>query len=374
MHLGRFHHEVPCSGIERHVASLLSGLAREIVVINLVAAEGPHTFVGHGAGYRVFGAPCFGKLASTALAPGMVTLARRLHREFAFDIVHLHFPDPLSHLVACALPRRVKRVVTWHSDIVRQRRLYLLYRPWLDRFLAGVDAVIAATPANFAASRQLGAVPPERRHAIPFGLDYDVFDRARVRERAQHLRDGLGAKVPCVLAVGRHVYYKGFEYLLEAAANLEDVRLVFVGSGPLTTALQTQASRLGLAERVVWAGQVDEETLAAWYHACDVFCLPSIEPAETFGLVQLEAMACAKPVVSTRLGTGVDHLNVDGVTGYTVPPRDPNALAAALRDILSNSERAQRMGQAAYSRARQDFSRATMVRATLELYRRLIAP
>lgn len=371
LHLGRFHHDIASGGIERHVAALLAGLAHEIEVANLVAADGPGGDVVTANGYRVYRAPCYGKLASTALAPSLITLARRLHRERRFDIVHLHFPDPLSHLAALALPRTVRRVVTWHSDIVRQRRLFRLYRPWLDRFMADVDAVIAATPANFAASRQLAAVPSERRHVIPFGLDYARFDSPGIEVRAQALRAATCGPAPLVLAVGRHVYYKGYEFLLEALARLPRAHLALVGEGPLTAELQAHAATLGIATRVTFVGRVDDKELAAWYRACDVFCLPSVETAETFGLVQIEAMACAKSVVSTRLGTGVDQVNVDGDTGFTVPPRDVDALAAALGRLLSDPALAQRMGRAASQRARNEFSRATMVAKTLALYHSL---
>lgn len=372
LHLGRFHHEIPGGGIERHVASLLSGLAREVEVANLVAANGPRGDVVLADGYHVYRAPCYGKLASTALAPALISLARRLHREHRYDIVHMHFPDPLSHLAVYALPRSVRRVVTWHSDIVRHRRLFSLYRPWLDRFLADVDAVITATPVNFAAFRQLASVPPTRRHVIPFGLDYALFDSAASEERARAVRSAIGNDgLSLVLAVGRHVYYKGFDVLLEAIAQLPSCHLVLVGEGPLTPSLRSRADALGITARVTFAGRVDDVELAAWYRACDVFCLPSVEPAETFGLVQIEAMACGKPVVSTQLGTGVEYVNVDGETGIVVPPRDVAALAAALHRLLSDSALAQRMGAAARRRAREEFSFQAMVARTLALYRSL---
>lgn len=374
LHLGRFYQDISRGGgIQRHVQCLLAGLAREVDVDNLVAAERTRGDVVALDGFLVHRAPCYGIFAGTALAPALVSWAQRLYRERRYDIVHVHFPDPLSHVAASLLPQTVRRVVTWHSDIVRQRHLLRLYRPWLDRFLSSVDAVIASTPANFDVSTQLDAVPQERRHVIPFGIEYAHFDDPAVFVRADKLRGTTCGGAPLILTVGRHVYYKGLEYLIEAMPLLPRAHLVLIGSGPLSGALRTQAAALGVANRVHFAGQVDDQDLAAWYRACDVFCLPSTERAETFGIAQLEAMACGKPVVGTRLGTGADYLNIDGVTGFTVAPRDAQALAHALARLTGDADLALRMGAAAMQRARGDFSRATMVERTLALYRKIVA-
>lgn len=373
LHFGRFY-DSPShgGGIQRHVATLLAGLAREIEVTNLVAAVGPRKDCLEDKGFRIYRAPSYGKIAGTAVAPALVTMARRLHQQNPFDIIHLHFPDPLAHLAAIFFPPETRRVITWHSDVIRQRWLFRLYRPWLNHFLAQADAVIASAPANFSASRQLAAVPPERRYVIPFGLDYHFLDTPCVRAKALSVRRRVQHGRSIVLAVGRHVYYKGFDYLLEAISRLPSSHLVLVGKGPLTAKLKAKAAALGLHERITFTGPLADEELAAWYHACDVFCLPSISPAETLGLVQLEAMACAKPVVSTRLGTGVEFINLDGVTGITVPPADAQALAAAIGSIIANPALAARLGKNAYFRARHVFSTETMISRTLALYQTLL--
>jgi glycosyltransferase involved in cell wall biosynthesis len=131
-----------------------------------------------------------------------------------------------------------------------------------------------------------------------------------------------------VLGVGRLIYYKGFEHLVRAMGDVQATALI-AGDGPLSGALAAEATRLGVADRVVLLGRVNEADLKACYHACDVFALPSIERSEAFGIVQLEAMACGRPVVNTRLDSAVPHVSLDGLTGLTVPPGDPAALAAA---------------------------------------------
>lgn len=373
LHLGRFYHEGASAGIERHVSTLLSGLAEYIDVDNLVAADGLRgNALQLDDGYRVFRAPTGGTLFGVSLAPAMLLWARRLNRERHYDIIHLHFPDPLSHLIALTLGSSARIVVTWHSDIVRQKAILPLYRPILNRFLGNVNAVIVAAAANLNTSRQLDAVSPERKYVIPFGLDYTRFDKPELLQQAYAQRSRLAGHAPIILAVGRHVYYKGFEVLIRAMALIPDARLVLVGEGPLTGKFQNHARRLGVDNRITFTGWVEDNELASWYHACDVFCLPSTEISEAFGLVQLEAMACGKPVVCCRLGTGVDEVNVNGETGFVVEPRNEEQLAQALNQLLNNASLRQSMGQAARHRARNIYSFPAMVDATLALYEYLV--
>lgn len=374
LHLGRFYDERAFGGTERHVAELLKALVPHVEADNLVAARGMRGDCFAVDGYWVHRAPSLGVLASTAIAPAMIAWARRLHAAHPYDIVHLHFPDPLAQLVAQCLPRSVRRVVSWHSDIIRQRRLLVLYRPLLDHFLRDVDAVVAATPAHFSSSRQLDAVAASRRYVIPYGLDYARFDTPAVLARARELRNATAGSSPLIFAVGRHVYYKGFAHLIRAVQQLPDVQLVIGGSGPLSRTLQELAQSAGIAGRILFTGRLDEETLAAWHQACDVFCLPSTERSEAFGLVQLEAMACGKPVVCTRLGNGVNAVCLDGITGLAAEPENAASLAACLGRIIADQKLRARFGAAGRQRAREVFSTTRMAEETLALYRQLISP
>ncbi|MDO9535724.1 MAG: glycosyltransferase, partial [Bacillota bacterium] len=148
--------------------------------------------------------------------------------------------------------------------------------------------------------------------------------------------------------------------------------LVLGGDGPLRAALYDLSRAAGVADRVRFTGRLDEADLAAWYQACDVFCLPSTERAEAFGLVQLEAMACGKPVVCTRLGNGVNAVCLEGVTGLTAEPGDPTSLAACLGRLLADPILRVRLGEAGRQRAHAEFSAPRMAAETLALYRRLV--
>jgi len=207
---------------------------------------------------------------------------------------------------------------------------------------------------------------------IPYGFDAGAFpwnDVAHAR-RAALERERSGR--PIVFTVGRHVYYKGFDVLIRAMRNVE-AELWIGGRGPLTGALHELARTTGVLDRVRFAGFIPDSELVAYYDACAVFCMPSTARAEQFGLVQLEAMHCAKPVVATRLGTGVEYVTLDEVTGLLVEPNDEAALARALNRLLGDSALSHRLGVAGRARVSQEFSVRQMVEKTTALYRRLVA-
>jgi rhamnosyl/mannosyltransferase len=370
LHLGKFDGDV--GGIERYVRALLGGLPADVDAVNLVCNDAAVTDEHRRYGYRTVRAASHGTVASVALAPTLPLLARRLHRENPFNIVHLHFPDPLGQLAAMALPRSVKRVISWHSDIVKQRAALALYRPLLDPFVRDADAIIGASPQHFSSSQQMVAGKAgQRREVIPYGFDAAAFawsDAARARQAALAAAPKTR---PVIFTVGRHVYYKGFEVLIRALAEV-DAELWIGGRGPMTEHYRAEAHAAGVASRVRFLGFVPDAELRAYYEACDVFCMPSTERAEQFGLVQLEAMHWAKPVVATRLGTGVEYVTLDGVTGLLVPPKDAAALAAALNRLLADPALRARLGAAGQARLAHEFSVGRMVDRTVALYRGLV--
>jgi len=371
LHLGKFDGDV--GGIERYVRSLLGGLPDDIQAVNLVANDRAVTDEHRTYRYPTVRAASYGVFASVALCPSMPTLARRLHREHRFDLVHLHFPDPLGQLTAMSLPRSVKRVISWHSDIVKQRAALALYRPLLDPFVANADAIIGATPQHFTSSQQMVAGKPGQVRAVtPYGFDPAAFTWTEAaRSRRQQLAQLRGPR-PIVFTVGRHVYYKGFEFLIRSMKQV-DAELWIGGRGPLTDSLRQVARDAGVADRVRFIGFIPDDELVAYYDACDIFCLPSTARAEQFGIVQLEAMHCAKPVIATRLGTGVEFVTIDGETGLLVPPKDEAALAQALNTLLADPALRARLGAAGRQRVEHTFSVATMVDSTVALYRQLLS-
>ena len=367
LQFGRFWNE-QYGGIERHVTLLGKGLAAQgIDIVNLVAASGQKGSDETDGRYRLVQAPSFGTAYGMAMSPALVLKAWTLHREKPFDIIHLHFPDPLSHLTSMLLPRNVPRVITWHSDIIRQKRLLALYKPFLQRIARQANALVAATQAHFDVSCQIPEdVLADRRHVIPYGLDYAPLalkpHTTNLRHKLRALTKGRGL----VFALGRHVYYKGFEVLIDAMQHT-DAFLILGGDGPLRAQHEQQAIALGVNDRVLFTGRIPEEDLAAYFHACDVFCMPSVEQAEAFGLVQLEAMACGKPVVCTLLNNGVNIVNIDGQTGFAVPVRDAVELGRRLAQLLADDALRQKLGSQALART-DDFSVRSMTDSHVKLY------
>ncbi|MEO8187015.1 MAG: glycosyltransferase [Burkholderiaceae bacterium] len=371
LHLGKFD---TLGGIERHVKALATGLkAADNVVVNLVSNDTTATDRHDYYGYLTVRAACWGTPFSLALSPTLPALARELHRDYRFDIVHLHFPDPLGQLAAMALPGPVRRVITWHSDIVKQRWALSTYAPFLRSFVRNAGALIGATPQHFSTSTQIPAGNPQQiREVIPYGFDPASLAPSKESRRKRDELLSRSSKRPLIFAVGRHVYYKGFDVLIRALRDV-DADLIIGGRGPLTGALMQLTRDLGLECRVEFAGFIADPVLLAYYEACDVFCMPSVERSEQFGLVQLEAMYCSKPVVATRLGTGVEYVAIDGETGLLVPPKDVSALANALCTLLADNALRVRMGAAGKRRVEEVFSVEQMVRKTVSVYHRVLS-
>ena len=301
---------------------------------------------------------------SQPVTPGLTSRLRRELRVFRPDIVQLHLPNPLASLATLmALPQGKDgpRLAVWyHSDIVRQRLGGLLLGPMTRAVLQRSRGIAVSTGSLRDQSRQLRALR-DRVTVIPFGIDPDAWPAT------PRPADGP------LLFVGRLVYYKGVELLLDTVARLPQARLVVVGDGPLRDRLQARARRDDLAGRVRFAGELDDADLHAEMARAAALVLPSLERSETFGLVQLEAMAAGLPVISTQLPTGVAEVNVDGETGRLVPPGDVGALARALDEVLADPERSAAWGRNGRTRVCARFERDAMVGALEHWFADLMA-
>lgn len=349
-------------GMESHLQALCGQLRVEVDVEVLVAAEGRRTVEEVSDSVKVTRVGTLFDFAAAPVCPGLV---RRI-RESRADIVHLHWPHPTALLAYLASGHAGRLVVTYHSDVVRQRVLGGLFRPVLRRALERADAVIVASP-NYVESSPVLQRFKSKCGVIPFGVPLAEFDRVDPLEVSK-IRGRFGPRV--VLGVGRLIYYKGFEHLVRAMKEV-DGHLLVIGCGPLRGALEREAERAGVAGRVTFLGHV--ENVVPYYHAADVFALPSVARSEAFGIVQLEAMACRRPVVNTRLDSGVPYVSVDGVTGLTVPPADSGALASALNKLLGDPALRTRYGRAARLRVESEFDLETMGRRTLRLYEEVMS-
>jgi rhamnosyl/mannosyltransferase len=284
-------------------------------------------------------------------------------RETKADLVHIHLPNPWALLAYFRSRHPGKLIISYHSDIVRQRILGKGFEPIVRSAMERSSAVIAASP-NYIDSSPILSAYRDRCHVIPFGIPQAIYDSPDRTEVAE-IRRRFGPRL--VLGVGRLVYYKGFNYLIEAMKEVRG-KLLIIGDGPLRRQLEDKAVIEGVRDRVVFLGEV--ENPVPFYHASDVFALASTARSEAFGIVQLEAMACGKPVVNTALNSGVPFVSVHGCTGLTVPPSNAAALASAINLLLNDDELRDRYGEAAKLRVRTEFSLEVMANRTFQLYHR----
>lgn len=356
-------------GVLTVMDDLADGLAGEFCSTFLVASNRPHLFAGGGRSAAVSTVRHLGYFMSLPLAPTYPLRLMRAAR--AHDLVALHAPFPLADLAGLAGTfDRTPLVVHWHSEIVRQTGFRMLYERPMRSMLASARRIIVS------AGTLIDTSPFLRPHqgkcvVAPFGVDHAYWnalgaeDRAAVaatRERHPRL----------VLAVGRLVSYKGFHVLIDAMRAI-DGELWIVGTGPLQSFLEERIGEAGAGGKVRLLGALPDAELRRLYHAARLLAVPSVSAAETFGIVQIEAMACGLPVVNTALPTGVPEVARDGSEALTVPPENSAALAGAINRLLDDEELARRLGRAASARVAAAFRRADFLETVAAAYRDAIS-
>lgn len=351
-------------GMETHLQALCENLNPVIKVQAVVANSNRQSTEDWVRGIKVIRAGTLFNLSAAPVCPEMVSLIRRSDA----DIIHLHLPNPMAVMAYLASRQRAKLIVTYHSDVVRQKLLNNAFNPILNLALSRCSAIIATSPDYLATSPVLAA-HRDRCHVIPYGIPVEQFEQCD-QTAVNRIRAKYGERL--IISVGRLVYYKGFEFLIRSMANVPDARLLIIGDGPLRAALEQEARECGVADRVVFLGELQNEETIPYYHAADIFALASIARSEAFGIVQLEAMACGKPVINTQLDSGVPFVSLDGVSGLTVPPKDSGAMAAAINKLLDNPALRAQYGDAARRRVREEFALEVMTRRMLRLYSQVV--
>lgn len=299
------------------------------------------------------------QLASTGLSLSVIS---RFHTLVAtMDVVHYHFPWPMADALYFICGQSKPALVTYHSDVLRQRYLKRFYRPVMDRFLARVDTIVATSP-NYAQTSPVLRQHCSKLSIIPIGITDRIPPAATDLEQWRR-RVGEGF----FLFVGALRYYKGLPFLIEAAQRT-GLPVVVAGTGELAEWVATNAP-----ENVVRVGAVSETDKEALLSLCRAFVFPSHLRSEAFGVALVEAARAGKPMISCEMGSGTSYVNADGQTGITVAPADAQALATAMARLAENPEDAARMGQNARARFEQLFRAEDMCRAYLRLYERLAA-
>ena len=366
-----------------HIAKYYPPTSGGMESVTQVLAEGA---AGRGDEVDVV---CFSRGASTTERAAAVTV-QRFHIGFVIasqplsasyfvagiraarraTITHVHAPNVLASAMLFFVGRSTRVVVHWHSDVIGKRLLGCLVRPIERAMLRRADAIIATSPPYAESSRQLH---PYRKKVsiIPIGI------RAVAPSLEEMIMPAdVGAFLrgrALVLAVGRLVKYKGFKYLIEAARALPSTAaVVIVGTGPDHAILRAAIERFSVGDRVMLAGGRPAAELTTLFASAQVFCLPSVERSEAFGVVLLEAMAHGVPCVATTIdGSGTSWVNAHDSSGINVPVRDATALATCIARLLSDRELHNRLSIGGQLRFAQNFSEATFVSAVHALYLRL---
>ncbi len=378
LHLGKYFPPVR-GGIENFLFDLARAQARAgDIPLVLAHHEKPFksSIMETSAPLRVYRTATVGTLLYAPIAPEYPFTLNRILKQFNPHVIHAHLPNT-SVFWLLLLARRRPVVVHWHSDVVASsidRRLamaYRFYRPFERRLLDLASAIIPTSQPYLRSSIALRNFA-HKCTVIPLGLDpsrlYSPGEQELRRLRSSYPGQSL------IASAGRFAYYKGFNFLIDAAKDLTGTTLVIAGDGKLRPSMAERTSNLGLSERVYLPGEIEDKELHTLMAACDIFCLPSVERTEAFGLTILEAMAFARPIISTAIeGSGAGWVNENEKTGLVVPPGDSSALESAIHSLMSSPDRRIRMGQNARERFLSQFHIDRIAQKVQELYRSILS-
>lgn len=371
LHIGKFYPPFH-GGIENFLAALIdaqSANGQEVAALVHAHAPGGASRPGPAAAFPwIIRAPCHGRLLYAPVSPAFPFWLQRTLRDFRPDILHFHLPNT-SAFWALALPlaRKIPWVIHWHADVVESvidRRLalaYQVYRPFEHAMLKRARAIIATSPPYLETSPSLRKWRA-KCHVVPLGMP----DASSTSEQAT---EPWQPDLLRVLAIGRLTYYKGFEVLIRALARTPFAQAIIVGEGEQRARLEAALAKSGAAHRIKLVGSLPDDRLQSLQDSCDVFCLPSLERTEAFGVVLLEAMQRAKPVIASNIpGSGVGWVVADGSTGLLFPPGDAEALADRLQALDDAALRGE-FGLAGRARFEQQFRIDRVVKSLDRVYR-----
>lgn len=304
---------------------------------------------------------------ATMISPSMIVKMWRLRKKY--DIVHIHHPDPMAALALYLSRYKGKVVLHWHSDIVRQNQLLKYYKPLQSWLIRRADLIVCTSPVYLEQSKALKDVH-HKAMSIPIGVSdpSNQFPADIVDVQGRYPDKNI------IFTLGRLVTYKGFEHLIEAAKSLPDDYIILIGGmGYMHDHLQALIDKDGLHEKVKLIGYIPSEEVPSYFKACKLFCLSSVDKREAFAIVQIEAMAFGKPVVSTNIeGSGVPWVNKHGESGYVVPTHDSRALADAIVRLCSDEAEYQQFCRQSRQRYERLFKIETMIDTMEETYHKLM--
>ena len=351
-------------GMETHVYNLCNRLRDKHVNLEVLAFNDgfitKHDIIRNISVTRI---ASYGKIFSTPLS---LSLPLYLSKN-GFDIFHIHLPNPIVNIFTL-LMRLKNIIVTYHSDIIKYKYVFRIYKPFLLRLLNKVNYIIVPSPITIESSNILSKYK-DKCIAIPHGIELKKYNQTElIKKKVNEIKKIFSNRI--ILFVGRLRYYKGLEYLIKAMKRIDGILLI-VGKGNLEFRLKKLVFKLDLNDKIYFLGEIPDEELIFFYHACMVVVLPSIEKSESFGIVQLEAMACYKPVISTNIKTGVSWVNQNMKTGFVIPPKDVNSLSSAINKLINDERLRNRFGENGRKRVEEEFTAELMSNRVVDLYEKM---
>lgn len=321
-------------GIETVTQSLVDTLQDEHSIDVLCFSQDATTYRSKVGSSTIWEAGTLFSLLSSPISFKFFKHFRRLRNNY--DILLIHMPNPLASVALLWFRTKAKVVVQWHGDILNKGMFYTFFRPLERRVLQRADLVLATSAVYIEHSPALTEVK-EKCRVLPLGIDQKNL-MSNLDLVAEIKRKYKGKKI--IFSLGRYVYYKGFEYLIEAGKYLpDDVVILIGGYGPQKNVYENLIETLLLQDKVHLIPELNHGTWGSYFAACDIFCLPSYEKAESFGIVLLEAMSFGKPIIATNIpGSGTPWVNKHGYSGLNVPIKNSREIAGAVEDILRGNK------------------------------------
>ncbi|MDE6834948.1 MAG: glycosyltransferase [Ruminococcus sp.] len=347
-------------GIETLVKQYSEELGKfdNIELRTLVCRDGMgKTFSENINSVRLTRAGSFGTYFSCPVSLSFLKIFRKMSAKA--DIIHIHVPFPLADLALLLSECKGKVIVSWHSDVVKQKKLLKLYRPLMKYLLNRADCILVATEGHIDGSEFL---PEYRRkcHVLPYGINPENY--LNIQKIPFLTEKATNPESIKVFFTGRLVYYKGVDVLINAFRNVRNnCELFIAGTGILESELKEKVRKYGLNKRIHFLGFLPEEQLKQAFSDCDIFVLPSVERSEAFGIVQLEAMIYGKPVINTSLLSGVPYVSIHEKTGITVQPYNSVQLAEAINILRKNKNLRERLGKNGQKRVLEYFNEKNII-------------
>ena len=364
LHLTKYYHPY-IGGIEQVTKDIVQSLNISTdIYCDVLCFNTSSTYIEESIEtYKVYRTASLATLSSTAISPQYIQKFAKFAKNY--DIIHIHHPNPIAFLALFLVRPSAKIIIHWHADIIRQKKLLKLFQPLQRWALQRADAIIT-TSQNYADHSQPLQDFKDKIQVIPIGI--------RPPTKVTFKRTNAYKNKKIIFSLGRLVSYKGFDVLINSAEFLDEEFIILIGGdGPLYDHLHELIEQKNLQNKVKLLGRLTEEEKSIYFQKCFLFCLPSITKAEAFGVVLLEAMTYAKPIVSTNIiQSGMSWVNKDDETGILVQPNSPQQLASAFKKLASDEELYKTLSKNALKRYKKHFTREKMITSLEALYKTVL--